>query len=143
MTNNINQAMYEVSIILDNTDKSLVQLIPENILMYIRKKAKKEKEFIYDKNKKLKDQQITDTTRGIITLIYRDYFCTEEQRKKYIEYYAKAKEKLELEKKKKYNVDDLFQKNKQEKIEENTKIELYKKETIWTRLKSKLQKIFG
>lgn len=56
MTNNLNQAMYEVNIILNNTDKSLVQLIPEKVLNFIKENAQKQKEFIYDKNKRLKDQ---------------------------------------------------------------------------------------
>lgn len=98
MTNNLNQAMYEVNIILNNTDKSLVQLIPEKVLNFIKENAQKQKEFIYDKNKRLKDQEISNITRGVIALIYRDYFCTEEQRKRYNDYYKKLKEQLELEK---------------------------------------------
>lgn len=142
MTNNLNQAMYEVNIILNNTDKSLVQLIPEKVLNFIKENAQKQKEFIYDKNKRLKDQEISNITRGVIALIYRDYFCTEEQRKRYNDYYKKLKEQLELEKRDLYNVEKMFKKNSQTKSEEITELKPYKKETIWTKLKNIFLNLF-
>lgn len=142
MTNNLNQAMYEVNIILNNTDKSLVQLIPEKVLNFIKENAQKQKEFIYDKNKRLKDQEISNITRGVIALIYRDYFCTEEQRKRYNDYYKKLKEQLELEKRDLYNVEKMFKKNSQTKSEEITDLKPYKKETIWTKLKNIFLNLF-
>lgn len=142
MTNNLNQAMYEVNIILNNTDKSLVQLIPEKVLNFIKENAQKQKEFIYDKNKRLKDQEISNITRGVIALIYRDYFCTEEQRKRYNDYYKKLKEQLELEKRDLYDVEKMFKKNSQNKLEEITDLKPYKKETIWTKLKNIFLNLF-
>lgn len=142
MTNNLNQAMYEVNIILNNTDKSLVQLIPEKVLNFIKENAQKQKEFIYDKNKRLKDQEISNITRGVIALIYRDYFCTEEQRKRYNDYYKKLKEQLELEKRDLYDVEKMFKKNSQTKSEEITDLKPYKKETIWTKLKNIFLNLF-
>ena len=142
MTNNLNQAMYEVNIILNNTDKSLVQLIPEKVLNFIKENAQKQKEFIYDKNKRLKDQEISNITREVIALIYRDYFCTEEQRKRYNDYYKKLKEQLELEKRDLYNVEKMFKKNSQTKSEEITDLKPYKKETIWTKLKNIFLNLF-
>ncbi len=142
MINNLNQAMYEVNIILNNTDKSLVQLIPEKVLNFIKENAQKQKEFVYDKNKKLKDQEISNITRGVIALIYRDYFCTEEQRKRYNDYYKKLKEQLELEKRDLYNVEKMFKKNSQTKSEEITDLKPYKKETIWTKLKNMCLNLF-
>mgnify|MGYP005782964417 FL=1 len=134
--------MYEVNIILNNTDKSLVQLIPEKVLNFIKENAQKQKEFIYDKNKRLKDQEISNITRGVIALIYRDYFCTEEQRKRYNDYYKKLKEQLELEKRDLYNVEKMFKKNSQTKSEEITDLKPYKKETIWTKLKNIFLNLF-
>ena len=142
MTNNLNQAMYEVNVILNNTDKSLVQLIPEKVLNFIKENAQKQKEFIYDKNKRLKDQEISNITRGVIALIYRDYFCTEEQRKMYNDYYKKLKEQLELEKRDLYDVEKMFKKNSQTKSEEITDLKPYKKETIWTKLKNIFLNLF-
>ena len=142
MTNNLNQAMYEVNIILNNTDKSLVQLIPEKVLNFIKENAQKQKEFIYDKNKRLKDQEISNITRGVIALIYRDYFCTDEQRKRYSHYYKKLKEQLELEKRDLYDVEKMFKKNSQTKSEEITDLKPYKKETIWTKLKNIFLNLF-
>ena len=142
MTNNLNQAMYEVNIILNNTDKSLVQLIPEKVLNFIKDNAQKQNEFIYDKNKRLKEQAVSNITRGVIALIYRDYFCTEEQRKRYNDYYKKLKEQLELEKRDLYNVEKMFKKNSQTKSEEITDLKPYKKETIWTKLKNIFLNLF-
>lgn len=134
------QSMYEVSVILDNTDKRLIQRIPKKVLKTIKEKARPTKEFIYDKNKKLKDQDITKATKGIIAMIYRDYLCTEEQRLIYKEYYATAIEAAELEKKEKYNVDNIF--SARNSKEEHTELIPYEKESIWQKIKNKFMKIF-
>ena len=134
------QSMYEVSVILDNTDNRLVQRIPKKVLKTIKEKASPTKEFIYDKNKKLKDQDITKATKGIIAMIYRDYLCTEEQRLIYKEYYATAIETAELEKKEKYNVDNIFSARNSKK--EHTELIPYEKESIWQKIKNKFMKIF-
>ncbi len=141
--NELSQSMYEVSVILENTDKKLIQKIPEKILNTIKQTAKQQVKFKYNRARKLKDQEISNTTRGILALIYRDYFCSEEQRKIYNEYYITVREQLEIEKSEKYSVDTMFSKaNNEEKIEQNAALILCEKESIWTKIKNKLTKLF-
>lgn len=141
--NELSQSMYEVSVILENTDRKLIQKIPEKILNTIKQTAKQQIEFKYNRARKLKEQEISNTTRGILTLIYRDYFCSEEQRKIYNEYYITVREQLEIEKSEKYSVDTIFSKaNNEEKIEQSTELILCEKESIWTKIKNKLTKLF-
>ena len=136
---NFGQAMYEVNVILDSTNPKLVQLIPQKIINLIRQKAKKEKEFKYDKNKKLKDQDMSNIARGMIALIYRDYFCTEEEKKNYIKYYYETKEKKLTEK---YNENELFHNKNKHEVRNDTALTVLKKETIFDKIKSFLIKLF-
>lgn len=141
--NELSQSMYEVSVILENTDRKLIQKIPEKVLNTIKQTAKKQVEFKYNRARKLKDQEISNTARGILALIYRDYFCSEEQRKIYNEYYVTAREQVEIEKSEKYSVDKIFSKsNNEQEIEQSTALIPYEKESIWTKIKNKLIRLF-
>lgn len=137
MNNELSQSMYEVSVILENTDRKLIQKIPEKVLNTIKQMAKQHAEFKYNRARKLKEQEISNTARGILALIYRDYFCNEEQKRIYNEYYITAREQLEFEKSEKCTVDKIFNNEG-----ESTALVLYEKESVWTKIKNKLMRLF-
>ncbi len=142
MTDSLSQAMYETSVILDNTEKRLIDKIPEKVINSIKSKAKMEREFVYDTSRKLKDQDITDMTRGLLAIIYRDYFCDEQERKIYNEFYRTAVQQAELEKQEKYSADKIFQNKKNQRVATNMSLVPYEKETIWTKIANKLKHLF-
>lgn len=143
MTNSLGQAMYEVNIILNNTNEDIVKVIPERVLKTIKEKAKEETPFVYDRSKKLEDQNINDSTRGLLALIYRDYICSEEQKEEYIQYYKNAIEEQEKEKAEKFSAEKIFEKKDQVQEEQTTAIVPYKQETIWTKIKNLILSIFN
>ena len=143
MTNSLGQAMYEVNIILNNTNEDIVKAIPEGVLKTIKEKAKEEKTFVYDRSKKLEDQNINDSTRGLLALIYRDYLCTEDEKAEYIKYYKNAIEEQEREKAEKYSVEKIFEKKNQVPEEQTKAMVAYKQETIWTKIKNLILSIFN
>ncbi len=142
MTNNIGQAMYEVNIILENTSDDIVKLIPEKILKIIKEKSKAETPFVFNKEESLENQNITDSTRGVLALLYRDYICSEDQKEKYNEYYKKATEELEKKKAEEFKVEDIFKKKNQYQTEDTALIP-YKKETIWNKIKNIILGLFN
>ena len=68
-------------------------------------------EYEIDYIKPLEEQKMMDLTKAILANLFRDYFASNEERQKIIEKDKKELELLEIEKRKKYNPDDIFQNN--------------------------------
>ncbi|MGN1037236.1 MAG: hypothetical protein ACI4PX_05630 [Ruminococcus sp.] len=104
----------------------------------------------YDTNKTLEEQNVSDITKGIIILLFRNYWATEKQRNKIIAKQNYDRMKLEEKKKEKYNTDNIFinkhknssidiLENKQEKsLVKIDDMKWYKK--IWRRIKNFFRK---
>ena len=97
--------------------------IPKTKIELFETNANKEYTFTYNPNKTLEEQDVSKIAKGIIILLFRDYWATETQREKIIAKQKYDRIKLEEEKKEKYNV-DIFQNRNNVKqvhnIEENT-----------------------
>lgn len=90
--------------------------IPKTKVDLFEAYSNKDHTFVYDPNKTLEEQNVSNITKGIIILLFRDYWATEIQRNKIIAKQNYDRIKLEEEKKAKFN-GDIF-KNK-----ENTELE--------------------
>ena len=100
-----------------------------------------------DYSKSINEQKLLKDTRVILSLIYRDYICTKEEREEIDERDRKEMRKKEREAQIKYSYDNLFKKkNKAEKAnsineEINTKVVEYK-ENIWSRMIKFIKKLW-
>ena len=63
---------------------------------------------ISQKQSVLDEQNISEETKKILALIYRNYIVSDEERKKLIIEENKIAQELEKEKKNKYNIEDIF-----------------------------------
>lgn len=96
----------------------------------------------------LKDQSLEKETKAMLGIIYRDYLCSGEQRKKLIENEKIEIEEYERELREKYNPDNLFKKhNKEPQIAEdiipsNNVTMIDYKESFFKRLINKIKNIF-
>ncbi len=111
MTIEYQEAFAEVDYILGLTSEELLKKIPKSLLDFIKKHKKKDYKFYINEELSLVDQPLKKETRAIISLIYRNYFCSPEQRKK-----NKLNDIIELEKeekrlKEKYDPKNLFKKD--------------------------------
>ena len=102
--------------------------------------------FNYDTSKTLEEQNVSDITKAIIILLFRDYWATEIQRKKIIAKQNYDRMKLEEKKKEKYNA-HIFQDRNNDKqkinIEDTKEIILVEyKESIFKRIINKIKTIF-
>ena len=89
--------------------------------------------YISEREKKKCDKPLRDETLGIISLLWRDYICSPEEKQRLKEQDVKVKISEENKLNEKYNYDDLFNKkrNRSEKIKEPENFALVdKKETI-------------
>ena len=118
--------------------------IPKNMIELFENNCYKESKFKYNPKKTLQEQNVTETTKIIIALLYRDHWSTEEQREK-------IKKFQEQERLKQVDVNDIFKRNKQKIITDN--IEEYnvsenlpivvEKDNIFKRIINKIRRIFN
>ena len=139
------KALKEVYIILKALGEEIKEKIPENVLGFIEENMDKKYFFVLDDAIALEDQDLRDETLGIISLLWRDYICSPEEKQRLKEQDVKVKISEENKLNEKYNYDDLFNKkrNRSEKIKEPENFALVdKKETIFGRIINFLKSIF-
>lgn len=103
VTKELSEAAVEFNCILDNSSQEIIDKIPQKFIKFMRDIASTTYEFNYDKSKKLNEQDIKPETRGLISLVYQDYICSENEKKDYILKCKNYEIKKEEELREKYN----------------------------------------
>ena len=119
--------------------------IPKDKIELFETNANKDYIFNYDPNKTLNEQNVSKIAKGIIAILFRDYWATETQRQKIINMQNYERRKLEEEKLKKYNPDNLFKDSSTENISETIKEKALietKKEKFYEKILKLLKKLF-
>lgn len=146
ITNNFSEASAEIIEILKYVSKEDIEKIPIKLRLFFQKVASPNYNVKINPNKTLYEQNIKEKTKDIITIIYRNYWCNEEERKvldsKLIENDRKYEENL-----RKYNSNDLFKRDIQPPIfqekENNYQVAMVKyKESIIKRITNKIKRFF-
>lgn len=107
------KVLREVDYIIKNMPMEIQNRIPNNFKKSIVDKM--DLNYVpeqFDKNKTLDEQNISEETKKILALIYRNYIVSDEERRKLKIEEKNIRQKLENEKRNKYRYEDLF-KNKQ------------------------------
>lgn len=105
------KAYKEVIEILKYVPDEDVAKIPQEKIDFYRNHMDNEYDYKIDETKDFSEQTISETTEAILACIFRDYWATPYQRERIL---AKEKydlQKLEEEKREKYNPDNIFKKN--------------------------------
>lgn len=142
--NNYKKALVEVDAVLSCLDYNEYKKIPTNIIDAIENNKDEEYTYDYDEELEYEDWSLMPETKAILYNICKKYLATEEQRK-----YLQQKErlenyKIESEKIKKYNSENLFKKEKEvKKVEQEENNELIvKRDSSFKRILEKLKSIF-
>lgn len=137
-------AYKEVVEILKYVPDEDVKKIPKEKLEFYKNNMDNDYDYKLDMTKEFEKQEMSDITKAILANIFRDYWATPYQKER-IEVKEKYDlEKLEEEKKEKYNPDDIFKKHKEEKAIENTNLPIeVKKETFFKKLISFIKRLFN
>ena len=98
----------EVLEILKCVSEDDFKKIPKSKIELMTENANKNHNFTYDSNKTLDENGVTELTKRIIAVIFRDYWATEKQRKKIYEIQNFVRMKNEAEKRKKYDPNNIF-----------------------------------
>lgn len=123
MEDNYPKAYKEVIEILNYVPKESVDKIPQTMLDTFKTKMDKEYDFTVDVNKSFEEQDILEETKAIFANIFRDYWATPYQKERIEAKEKYDRQKLEEEKMKKYNPEDIFKKKQQ--IKESKTVENY------------------
>ncbi len=116
--------------------------IPEDIIQNMKKKHDNQYQYEVTNLENFKEQPMLRETEAILSVLYRDYWATTEERKKIREKEKSEIEVLEIEKRQKYNPDDLFKK-RISLDNRNTAKDLSiteVKESVFNKLKNKIKK---
>lgn len=138
-------AYKEVFEILKYIPKADYDKIPSEKIELYKTMQDKNYNFKYTPLKTLDEQNVSKRAKAIIGLLFRDYWATETQRQKILAKQKYERQKIEEEKKAKYNTENIFKNNYRNKVIDNkennqetslldiSNIKWYKK--IWISLK--------
>ena len=133
-------AYSEVLEILKNISPEDYNKIPKSKIELYKANASKEYVFNYNKSKTLDEQNVSKIAKGIIAILFRDYWATPEQRDKIIKKQNNDRKQIEEEKRKKYNSDLFSSNNNKEKIKTETLVNV-KKQKVYEKIFTFIRKI--
>ena len=127
------KALTEVDEVLNYLDVKLLNKIPETFKNFIKNSKNKMYKYQYNKEKPLCEQELSKEAKAIISLIYRDYICS-------------PQEKNQLVQEEKNNTKNEFKVNEIETIKNDIKTEtvaiaIIEKESFWKKVINKMKKI--
>ena len=89
ITKEIQEALAEVDILLDNIEVQILETIPIDVRNFIKRNALATSTFRYDVSKALAEQKLMPETKGIISFLYKEYICDENEKQEFMEQYFK------------------------------------------------------
>lgn len=130
VTKEFAEASAEINEIFKYLPKEEVEKIPSKLREFFKEVSSKDYVTNINPNMPLDKQQIKEKTKDIIALIYRNYWCSEEERKELDQKLIENDKNFEEELREKYNPDNIFKNNvtttkkeesevKEEKIEQS------------------------
>jgi len=139
------KAFKEVDEILKYIPDEELSKIPSEILISIKENMQLDYEFKINDVSNFENIEISEISKAILYIIYRDYWASEEERKELELNEKNQRNIIENKKREKYNPDDVF-KNKKRKIMDNNikeNISLVKyDENVFNKIINYLKKIF-
>ena len=145
------KAFVELNEIINHLNTNLKNKIPTKTLEAIRNTGDKNYKFQYDNTQSLANQKLLPETISLLSIIYSDYLCSEEEKKKWDEYEKFTLQKQEELKQKKYNANNLFKEQKNATSNVNVvsldninKLPVIssEKQSFWSKIKRFIMKIF-
>ena len=110
---NLKDRLSELDVLLNYIDSEDWVKIPDNIIFYIKENKNKEYDWEYDETKSLEEQNLNKDTFSLLTFIMYKYIASEEEKQEINLLVNESTEEL----KQKYDVNNIFKKNTEEKQE--------------------------
>lgn len=150
-------AYTEVLDILKYISKEDYEKIPKSKIKVFEENCNKNYNFTYDENKTLDEQNVSEITKVIIAILFRDYWATKEQRYVIIKKQREAREEQEkqirerIEQNRKIKEDDIKTIDVSTDLDldldynynQGTSLEIYRKDNILKKIIGKIKDFFG
>lgn len=112
LKNERKEAYVEVLEILKHMDPKYVEKVPTKLRAFLKKNAAKEYKFKLDKNIPFEEQILKQSTISILAMINYNYWCEDEEHKKYLlNKYNENEIKYQKKLMEKYSKENLFKKD--------------------------------
>ena len=142
MKEDIYKAFSEIDTILEYSNEEIKNKIPNNFKQLIKNNKDINYKLVLDEKKPLNEQKLLIETREILALIYRDYLCSEDERKELIRVNNQKLEEIN----KKYDIKNIFEqrKNKTSIDNENEEMlpEIINEERWYKKIFNFIKKLF-
>ena len=140
-------SLYQINEILKYISPNLKARIPQKYITYFEINKSDDYNWNIDKTVPLEKQDLLPIAKEILTFLYRDYICNDEERAILDKTLNENEIKYQSELKEKYSADNIFKDRKcnpkNERIEnENTSIVTYK-ESFFSKIINKIKLIFS
>jgi uncharacterized protein YdaT len=132
----------EVYEILNLIEDDFYYKIPKKVLNFFRDERDIEYTPIIDINKSLDEQGLSERTITILSILNINYWCENEEKEEFINLLDENEEyeyKLTHDK---YNPDNLFKKNNDKSVSENTELVIYNEKSIINKILEKIKTLF-
>lgn len=140
---NYKKACKEVIEILSYIPKEDYAKIPSEIINVLENDKDENYNFEYNPRKTLNEQNVSKQAKTIIAIFFRDYWSNEQQRKIIKKYENDYIRKMEEEKSKKYNPNEIFLKDNPVKENlENEIVAVDNNKTILKRILNRIKRFF-
>lgn len=132
--------VYEILKYVSNED---LKKIPSEILIIIKENMQLDYNYKINDICDFQNQEISETAKAILSIIYRDYWATKEEKNNIKIQEFNERNIIEQEKRKKYNPDDIFKKKKAKTNNTTENVQLIKyKENIFIKIINFFKKYF-
>lgn len=136
------KAYVEVNEIINHLPNEEKNKIPDSLKNNILANMDKTYYFQFDESKSLDEQNVLTETKALIIAIYQRYFMKNNEKELWDKYNRICNGMIEQEKAKEYDVNNIFNKQKQTKIEEEKQLVVVKKKSFFEKIKCKLLNMF-
>ena len=110
------EAISEVLDILENSDDTISKKIPNKLIEFWQRNKSTTYKPNLDHSKTINEMKLKEKTKDIITMIYLNYLCDENEKKSIMDTLRKNEDNYQLMLRNKYNPDSIFKKQTQQEI---------------------------
>lgn len=146
ITNELAEASAELNEILTYLPTEMVNKIPLKVRNHFKKNAMLANNYKskVNSNDPLNEQNLNEKTKDLITILYRNYWCSEEEKKELDKKLIQNDRLYEEELRKRYNYNDIFKKSDNiPKVEEIRNELIPVKESIFIKIVNKIKNIIN
>lgn len=139
------EAIVEILDILKNSDDTIIyKRIPNKLVEFWQRNKSTTYKPNLDHSKPLNDMELKEKTRDLITMIYLNYLCDDNEKEVVINTLKNNEKNYQLELREKYNTDNIFKNRKKEIVvkEETQALVKYNRITFLQKVLYKIRNLF-